>query len=73
MFRPVPSKQHVYRLRDEQRKWIDGHGGCEAAYVERYGGDGQGFKYGDGGSAIWHADKAELDRLEIACDFYDTR
>ena len=47
-----------------QRKWIDEHGGCEAGYVDRYGNPDMNRCYGDGGSAIWQADKAELTRLE---------
>ena len=41
----------------EQRQWIADHGGNAAGYVARYG------NYGDGGDAIYRADKAALDRL----------
>ena len=44
--------------RDRQRKWVDDHGRNRAGYVARYGG------YGNGGSAIYDADKAELDNAE---------
>jgi len=45
-----------------QRQWIDAHGGCEAGYVERYGSASNKKHYGDGGEAIWKADKDELDK-----------
>ena len=44
--------------RDDQRKWVDDHGRNRAGYVNRYG------DYGNGGSAIFDADKAELDNAE---------
>jgi len=47
-----------------QVKWIEDHGGNETGYVKRYGGDGQGFKYGDGGVAIFKADMGELIRIQ---------
>ena len=40
---------------DAQRKWIDAHGGDIIGYVNRYG------SYGNGGAAIYAADKAALD------------
>ena len=44
-----------------QRRWIEEHGGDRAGYIARYGqGEGQ---LGDGGSAIYAADKAELQGL----------
>ena len=43
---------------DRQRKWVAEHGGNRAGYVARYGG------YGNGGSAIYDEDKAELDNAE---------
>ena len=50
--------QFWMRYRDRQRKWVDDHGCNRAGYVARYGG------YGNGGSAIFDADKAELDNAE---------
>lgn len=56
----------------EQRRWIDRCGGSLGGYLMRYGSaadplrdspDGPG-RIGDGGEAIWKADKAELDALE---------
>jgi hypothetical protein len=41
----------------EQRQWMAEHGGTVAGYVARYGN-----AFGDGGEAIYRADKAELDR-----------
>ena len=60
---PSPQDKLAVRI-TEQETWIAEHGGNEAAYIERYGGDGQGFKYGEGGSAIWQADLNELNRLK---------
>ena len=49
----------------EQRKWIDEHGGDIAGYITRYGDPGlTDAWYGEGGSAIYRADRAELDMLE---------
>lgn len=48
----------------DQRKWVDDHGGCRAAYVDRYGEPGSAHCYGNGGSAIYDADMGELCRLE---------
>ena len=48
-----------------QRKWIDEHGGDLAGYCDRYGEPGLTETwYGNGGSAIYRADKAELNRLQ---------
>lgn len=49
----------------EQRKWIAEHGRNEAGYVARYGSvsDHEGLRFGDGGEAIYAADKAQLDKL----------
>jgi hypothetical protein len=44
--------------RDIQRKWFRRHGGGLEAYVSRYG------DYGNGGEAIFKADKAALDYAE---------
>ena len=56
---------NIVRLIREQRRWLDDHGGCEAAYVERYGSIADPANcYGDGGEAIYRADKGELSRLE---------
>lgn len=48
-----------------QRKWIDEHGGCQAAYVERYGSADDPNHYGNGGEAIWTADMAALRDYEL--------
>ena len=58
--------ERVDRLRQQiidQRRWIEDHGGDHAGYVKRYGNPDQDHCYGDGGSAIYHADKAALDDL----------
>jgi hypothetical protein len=71
-FRPiVQDPQLARRLLTEQKKWVEDHGGCEAAYIQRYGLPGFSRCYGDGGTEIWKADKAELDRLQIMVDYYD--
>ncbi len=44
-----------------ERLWMDEHGGCEAAYVERYGSKDDPKHYGNGGEAIYKADKDALD------------
>lgn len=41
----------------EQERWIEEHGGSEAGYLARYG------EAGDGGAAIYAADRAALDDL----------
>lgn len=47
----------------EQQNWINEHGANEAGYVARYGSVHDAEHYGDGGEAIYAADKAALDRL----------
>ena len=54
----------ITRLIREQRRWFDDHGGCLAAYVERYGSNAEPNCYGNGGEAIYKADRDELSRLE---------
>jgi len=48
----------------EQRRWLDEHGGDAHGYIARYGNPGLPHCYGDGGSAIYHADQGALVRLE---------
>ena len=50
--------------RDSQRKWFANHGGNLAAYVERYGSIGDEEYYGQGGEAIFKADKGAFDLAE---------
>lgn len=57
------AKQTLNQRIAEQRKWIDEHGGNLAGYVQRYGSKDAPDHYGDGGEAIYAADKGELDRL----------
>jgi len=57
------------RMRIRERKWFDDHGGCLAAYVERYGSADNPTLvarqlYGNGGEAIYAADKAALENAE---------
>ncbi len=53
----------IARLNTE-RQWMREHGDTEAAYIERYGSKDDPEHYGDGGEAIYAADKAVLDRAE---------
>jgi hypothetical protein len=47
----------------EQEKWMEEHGGSQAGYVARYGSKDDADHYGDGGEAIWEADRVELLKL----------
>jgi hypothetical protein len=49
-----------------QEEWVASHGGCEAAYVARYGSTSDPVHYGNGGEAIYAADMAELARCRKA-------
>lgn len=51
----------------EQIKWIEEHGGSRAGYILRYGSKHDPEHYGDGGEAIWDADRIELERLRAVC------
>jgi len=51
------------RYRNEQ-KWMEEHGGNEGTYILRYGSKHDAEHYGDGGEAIYAADKAALDKAE---------
>ena len=50
--------------RDSQRKWFADHGSSLYAYVERYGSADDEKYYGDGGEAIYKADKGAFDLAE---------
>lgn len=50
---------------DQQKKWVEDHGGSRAAYILRYGSAQDPERYGDGGEAIYEADIAALERAEI--------
>ena len=50
--------------RDSQRKWFADHGSSLYAYVERYGSADDKEYYGDGGEAIYKADKGAFDLAE---------
>lgn len=47
-----------------EKKWMEEHGDNEAAYILRYGSKNDPEHYGDGGEAIYAADKAVFDRAE---------
>lgn len=62
------TKAEFWRIeRDNQRKWIDEHGGCLAGYIQRYGDPGMEHCYGSGGTAIYEADLARLRECEAIC------
>jgi hypothetical protein len=50
--------------RDSQRKWFSDHGSSLYAYVERYGSADNEEYYGNGGEAIYKADRDALDDAE---------
>ena len=52
------------KKRDSQRKWFADHGSSLYAYVERYGSADDKEYYGDGGEAIYKADKGAFDLAE---------
>jgi hypothetical protein len=49
-----------------EEEWMAEHGGTLAAYIERYGSKDDPEHYGDGGEAIYAADKAKLDQARVA-------
>ena len=49
---------------EDQKRWIQEHGGSLAGYAMRYGSAQDPIHYGDGGEAIFAADMAGLRRLE---------
>lgn len=52
----------IEKLIADQREWIESRGGNVLGYVDFYGAAGDPDAYGDGGEAIYAADKAALDR-----------
>lgn len=56
-------EQALTRLSSE-RQWMEEHGGNLSAYLARYGSKNDPEHYGDGGEAIFAADKAALDKAE---------
>lgn len=67
---PLLSKEYVTALEalEDQREWVVEHGGNLAGYVARYGSKEDPEHYGDGGEAIYEADKAALDRAQARVD-----
>ena len=55
----------LHRLLTEE-EWMAEHGGTLAAYIERYGSKDDPHHYGDGGEAIYAADKKALDKAREA-------
>ena len=58
------SAEFWIKQRDSQRKWFRDHGSSLYAYVERYGSIDDEEYYGQGGEAIYKADKGALDLAE---------
>jgi hypothetical protein len=50
--------------RDEHRQWLEDHGGHLPGYIANYGSKNDEDHYGNGGEAIYAADKAALDKAE---------
>jgi hypothetical protein len=48
----------------EQREWMRLCGGTRAGYIARYGSRDDPDHYGDGGEAIYQADRTALDAIE---------
>ena len=46
----------------QERKWMEDHGSSLTAYIQRYGSFKDPDHYGEGGEAIYAADKDALDR-----------
>ena len=65
--RKAPHKT-LAQLIAEQEDWIAAHGGDLAGYVERYGSKDDPEHYGDGGEAIYKADRGALDDLLVRRD-----
>jgi hypothetical protein len=62
--RAIQRRERAIARLQIERKWMEQHGSTEAAYVKRYGSRNDPDHYGDGGEAIYAADKAVLDRAE---------
>ena len=52
------------RILAAERKWFVDHGGCEAAYIDRYGSVDDPDHYGAGREAIYKVDREALDEAE---------
>ena len=62
--RRTARKAAALRRLQEQRDWIAAHGSDFAGYVARYGSADDPDHYGDGGEAIYEADRSALRELE---------
>lgn len=54
----------LYQERGSQRQWMEQCGGSLAGYIAKYGSASDPQHYGDGGEAIYAADKAALEKVE---------
>lgn len=58
------TRERARRAVKEQEGWIRECGGDRIGYIARYGDPGLDKCYGDGGTAIFNADMAWLERLQ---------
>lgn len=64
---PTANDRRIATLRTqirEERKWIEDHGRNRAGYIQRYGSVRDPEHSGDGGEAIFEADRNKLLALE---------
>ena len=66
MSNAVKERERAIARLNSERKWFEDHGGTLSDYLARYGSGADPEHYGDGGEAIYAADKAALDRAEEA-------
>lgn len=67
MSRSQPLSVRIVNARDrvvKHRQWLEEHGGSLAGYIARYGAASDPDHYGDGGEAIYAADKEVLAHAE---------
>lgn len=60
----ISAREKAIERLAQHQKWMEEHGTTEASYVARYGSAADPEHYGDGGEAIYAADKAALDKAE---------
>lgn len=56
--------EQLRRELEDLKKFMQDRGNSEQGYIRYYGSIDEPNHYGDGGEAIWAADKAALDELE---------
>jgi hypothetical protein len=60
----IRRRERAIKRLAEERAWMEEHGSTLSAYIARYGSASDPDHYGNGGEAIYAADKAALDRAE---------